>query len=184
MDVVGNWVHRSLFVADNIRILRGMNSKSVDCIATDPPFNSKRAYFAPFGSMSAGQRFDDCWRWDEVTDEWQDLIASDHPKIKELIEAAAVIEGGSIDHSTGKISTGRVKNSIAVGSGAGAPTVESGGSSVAFAPGLNPAPMVTFPAPATSNRTYGFPVYGFPVGYLPRFVDRWNRECFLPYALP
>ena len=108
-----NWKNRTLFVADNIHILRGMNSDSVDCIATDPPYNSKRVYFAPLGSRAAGQRFKDAWRWDEVTDDWQDVLAAGHPKIKELIEAAAVIEGGSIDHRTGKISTGRVKNSIA-----------------------------------------------------------------------
>ena len=90
-----------------------MNSESVDCIATDPPFNSKRAYNAPLGSRTAKQRFDDRWRWDEVTDEWQDVLATDHPAIKELIEAAAVIEGGAVDRRTGKISTGRTKNSIA-----------------------------------------------------------------------
>ena len=109
---MANWPNRTLFVADNIFILRGMNSESVDCIATDPPFNAKRVFNAPLGSRSAEQRFDDRWRWDEVTDEWQDLIASDHPAIKEIIEAAAVIEGGSIDHRTGKIATG-AKNSIA-----------------------------------------------------------------------
>lgn len=108
-----NWNNRTLFVADNIRVLRGMNSESVDCIATDPPFNKKRIFNAPLGSKQAKQRFDDRWRWDEVTDEWQDLIATDHPAIKEIIEAAVVIEGGSIDQRTGKIDTGRVKNSIA-----------------------------------------------------------------------
>lgn len=108
-----NWNNRTLFVADNIRILRGMNSESVDCIATDPPFNKKRIFNAPLGSRQAEQRFDDRWRWDEVTDEWQDLIATDHPAIKEIIEAAVVIEGGSIDQRTGKIDTRRVRNSIA-----------------------------------------------------------------------
>lgn len=67
-----NWNNRTLFVADNIRVLRGMNSESVDCIATDPPFNKKRIFNAPLGSKQAKQRFDDRWRWDEVTDEWQD----------------------------------------------------------------------------------------------------------------
>lgn len=108
-----NWNNRTLFVADNIRVLRGMNSESVDCIATDPPFNKKRIFNAPLGSRQAKQRFDDRWRWDEVTDEWQDLIATDHPAVKEIIEAAVVIEGGSIDQRTGKIDTGRVRNSIA-----------------------------------------------------------------------
>ena len=110
--MTANWRNRTLFVADNIFILRGMDSESVDCIATDPPFNAKRVFNAPLGSRSAAQCFDDRWRWDEVTDEWQDLIATDHPAIKEIIEAAAVIEGGSIDHRTGKIATG-AKNSIA-----------------------------------------------------------------------
>ena len=110
--MTANWQNRTLFVADNIHILRGMNSESVDCIATDPPFNAKRVFNAPLGSKSAKQRFDDRWRWDEVTDEWQDLIATDHPAIKEIIEAAAVIEGGNIDRRTGKIATGS-KNSIA-----------------------------------------------------------------------
>ena len=110
--MTANWQPRTLFVADNIHILRGMNSESVDCIATDPPFNAKRVFNAPLGSRSAAQRFDDRWRWDEVTDEWQDVIATDQPAIKEIIEAAAVIEGGRIDHRTGKIATG-AKNSIA-----------------------------------------------------------------------
>ena len=38
-----------------------------------------------------------------------------------------------------------------VGSRTGAPPVGSGGCSVAFAPGLSPAPVGTFPAPAASN---------------------------------
>ena len=107
-----NWKNKTLFVADNIFILRGMDSESVDCIATDPPFNAKRVFNAPLGSKAADQRFDDRWRWNEVTDEWQDLIAADHPAIKEIIEAAAVIEGGTIDHRAGKITIG-AKNSIA-----------------------------------------------------------------------
>ena len=108
-----NWENRTLFIADNILILRGMDSETVDCIATDPPFNAKRIFNAPLGSRSAKQRFDDRWRWDEVTDEWHDVLAVDHQAIKEIVEAAAVIEGGSVDRHTGQISTGRVTNSIA-----------------------------------------------------------------------
>ena len=58
----------------------------------------------------------------------------------------------------------------AVGSRTGAPTVGSGGSSKAFALGLSPAPLVTFPAPATSNPAYGFPVPGFPGCFAPRVM--------------
>ena len=107
-----NWKNRTLFIHDNLPILRGMNSNSVGLIATDPPFNTKRQFNAPLGSKSAGQKFKDRWRWDEVTDEWHDLIATNYPAIKELIEAAVVIEGGSIS-SRGEIDTGKTKNSIA-----------------------------------------------------------------------
>ena len=57
-----------------------------------------------------------------------------------------------------------------VGSGTGAPTVGSGGWSVAFAPGLSPAPIITFPAPASSNPAYGFPVLGSPAAFVSRFM--------------
>jgi hypothetical protein len=57
-----------------------------------------------------------------------------------------------------------------VGSGIGAPTVGSGGSSKVFAVGLSPAPLVTFPTPASSNPAYGFPVPGFPANFTYRFM--------------
>ncbi|MCY4332345.1 MAG: DNA methyltransferase [Cyanobacteria bacterium MAG CAR1_bin_15] len=102
--------NRTLFIADNLRVLRGMDSETVDLIATDPPFNAKRSFNAPLGSKAATQRFDDRWRWDQVTDEWHDLLATDHPAIKEVIEAAVVIEGGQVTDRG--IETG-VENSIA-----------------------------------------------------------------------
>lgn len=105
--------NRTLFVADNLRVMRGIDSESIDLIATDPPFNTKRQFNAPLGSRAAKQRFDDRWRWDDVTDEWHDVIAADHPAIKELIEAAVVIEGGTVDAKSGAVDTGKVENSIA-----------------------------------------------------------------------
>ena len=38
-----NWANRTLFHHDNLAVLRGMNSESVDLIATDPPFNKSAA---------------------------------------------------------------------------------------------------------------------------------------------
>ena len=45
---------------------------------------------------------------------------------------------------------------LGVESGAGAPTVGSGGIPVAFAPVLSPAPLVAFPAPAPRTRRADF----------------------------
>ena len=47
---VGN---RTLFTYDNLPVMQGMNSESVDLIYLDPPFNSDRNYAAPIGSEAA-----------------------------------------------------------------------------------------------------------------------------------
>ena len=44
---------------DNLEILRGLNSASVDLIYLDPPFNSNQNYAAPVGSAAAGAAFKD-----------------------------------------------------------------------------------------------------------------------------
>ena len=37
-------LNRTLFIGDNLPILRGIDSDSVDLIATDPPFNKGIIY--------------------------------------------------------------------------------------------------------------------------------------------
>ena len=43
-----------MWTGDNLDIMRGMNSESVDLIYLDPPFNSNEDYSAPVGSEAAG----------------------------------------------------------------------------------------------------------------------------------
>ena len=50
---------RDLYISDNLPVLRGLNSDTVDLIYLDPPFNSKKEYRAPIGSEAEGQMFDD-----------------------------------------------------------------------------------------------------------------------------
>ena len=52
---------KTIFTGDNLPIMRGINSKSVDLIYLDPPFNSNANYAAPIGSKSAGAEFKDTW---------------------------------------------------------------------------------------------------------------------------
>lgn len=54
-----NWINRTIWTGDNLDIMRGLNSHSVDLIYLDPPFNSNRAYAAPIGSEAAGAAFKD-----------------------------------------------------------------------------------------------------------------------------
>lgn len=50
---------KTIFTGDNLPIMRGMNSESVDLIYLDPPFNSNVDYAAPIGSQAAGAEFKD-----------------------------------------------------------------------------------------------------------------------------
>ena len=80
--------NRTLFTADNLDVMRGMNSESVDLIYLDPPFNSNATYSAPIGSEAAGAAFKDTWTLDDVDAEWHGLIADEHPALYKVIDAA------------------------------------------------------------------------------------------------
>ena len=47
MTMPANFVDKTIWTGDNLDILRGLNSDSVDLIYLDPPFNSNRDYAAP-----------------------------------------------------------------------------------------------------------------------------------------
>ena len=83
-----NWSNQSIWTGDNLDIMRGMNSASVDLIYLDPPFNSKADYAAPIGSMAAGAAFKDTWTLTEVDVEWINLIEAKHPALHRVLLAA------------------------------------------------------------------------------------------------
>ncbi len=72
----------SLYTHDNLYIMQGMNSESVDLIYLDPPFNSKRNYAAPIDSKAAGTAFKDMWTWQDV----------DEFRLNELVEINGLID--------------------------------------------------------------------------------------------
>ena len=79
---------KTIFTGDNLPIMRGMNSESVDLIYLDPPFNSKANYAAPIGSEAAGAAFKDTWTLSDVDAAWLDLIEAKHPQLNRVIHAA------------------------------------------------------------------------------------------------
>ena len=79
---------KTIFTGDNLPIMRGMNSESVDLIYLDPPFNSKANYAAPIGSEAAGAEFKDTWTLSDVDATWLDLIEAKHPQLNRVIHAA------------------------------------------------------------------------------------------------
>ena len=79
---------KTIFTGDNLPIMRGINSKSVDLIYLDPPFNSNANYAAPIGSEAAGAEFKDTWTLDDVDNAWLDLIEAKYPALNRVIHAA------------------------------------------------------------------------------------------------
>ena len=79
---------KTIFTGDNLPIMRGMNSASVDLIYLDPPFNSNANYAAPIGSEAAGAEFKDTWTLNDVDAAWLDLIEAKHPALNRVIHAA------------------------------------------------------------------------------------------------
>ncbi len=83
----------TLFTGDNLYILNGMDSETVDLIYLDPPFNSKRTYSAPVGSKSAGASFKDMWTWKDVDEAYLERMVNDYPYLVHFIESIEVIHG-------------------------------------------------------------------------------------------
>ena len=80
--------NRTIFSNDNLHILRGLDTESVDLIYLDPPFNSNRNYSAPIGSEAAGAAFKDTWTLSDIDNAWHGEIADREPALYQSINAA------------------------------------------------------------------------------------------------
>ncbi|MDE2844210.1 MAG: site-specific DNA-methyltransferase, partial [Chloroflexota bacterium] len=88
-----NFADKTVWTGDNLDILRGLNSASVDLIYLDPPFNSNRNYAAPLGSAAAGAAFKDTWTLSDLDVAWMGLIADQHPAIYRVLDTAGLFHG-------------------------------------------------------------------------------------------
>ena len=86
--------NRTLYHGDNLTFLRGINTGTMNLIATDPPFNKNKDFYATPDSLARGARFTDRWRWEEdVHPEWVDTIQDDWPGVWQVIEASRIASG-------------------------------------------------------------------------------------------
>ncbi len=85
----------TLYTGDNLYIINGMDSESVDLIYLDPPFNSKRMYSAPIGSKAAGASFKDIWTWKDVDKDFLNSL-NDYPALVENIYSIGEIHSKSM----------------------------------------------------------------------------------------
>ena len=91
-----NWKNRTMWTGDNLDIMRGMNSESVDLIYLDPPFNSNKNFAAPIGSEAAGAAFKDTWTLSDIDEAWHGEIAEKEPPVYAIIDAAGLSHGKSM----------------------------------------------------------------------------------------
>ena len=89
-----NFANRTLYHGDNLNFLRGMNSGTVNLIATDPPFNKSRDFHATPNSLAKGASFQDRWNWkDDIHDDWLDQLQKDEPEVWHVITTAKEVWG-------------------------------------------------------------------------------------------
>lgn len=86
-----NFSSRTVFCHDNLPVLRGIDSHSVDLIYLDPPFNKGRNFHAPIGTTAEGASFHDIWSPDEVKDEWHNQINDRFPELYKYLDAVGDI---------------------------------------------------------------------------------------------
>ncbi len=83
--------NRTIFCGDNIDILKGFNSNSIDLIYLDPPFNKNKKFIAPIGGASSGAEFKDYWRMEDIKDAWLLLLKNKNPDLYYFIEFSKYI---------------------------------------------------------------------------------------------
>ncbi len=91
-----NFKSHTMWTGDNLPVMRGLNSESVDLIYLDPPFNSNRNYAAPIGSEAAGAAFKDTWTLDDVDVAWHGEIAEQNPAVYSVIQSSGEAHGSSV----------------------------------------------------------------------------------------
>ncbi len=85
--------NRTIFCSDNLHILKGIDTETIDLIYLDPPFNKKKEFTAPVKSSAEGASFSDIFRQKDIKEEWIQTIAEDNTALYELLNFARKAEG-------------------------------------------------------------------------------------------
>lgn len=81
-----NVTPRTIFIHDNYKVLRGINSSSIDLIYLDPPFNSKRNYYGASNSDAKGAQFKDIFTKDDIPNEQINELTKQHPALAHFLQ--------------------------------------------------------------------------------------------------
>ena len=93
--IIAGIMKRELWTGDNLPILRGLETESVDLIYLDPPFNSKRIYEGNLDEEMGKQSFKDIWRMSDINKDDLWALKAFAPKVYNLINTLAESHGES-----------------------------------------------------------------------------------------
>ena len=100
-----NAEHQTLFQADCLDVLRGLDDDCVDLIYLDPPFNSNRDWDALPGVDETAQdaSFKDKWDKDDVDHRFMDMVSGKHEGTRSRMNTRVyhVLEAARYAHSPG-----------------------------------------------------------------------------------
>ena len=88
-----NFTSGTVWIGDNLAIMRGINSACIDLIYLDPPFNSNEDYAAPIGSQAAGAAFKDTWTLSDIDVYEHGELAERSPAAYKVIDTARDTHG-------------------------------------------------------------------------------------------
>ena len=85
-----NYKNRTVYHGDGLHFLRSLDSKTIDLVATDPPFNKGKEFKSKAGEFS------DKWSWkDDAQDDWKELIKKHWPDVWDLLMYSKSASGES-----------------------------------------------------------------------------------------
>ena len=86
-----NVENHTLFIGDNLPVLLGINSDSVDLVYLDPPHNSGRALEASRTTAAAGFYYNDIWTAEDLNPDWLADIEYFQPGAFSVIQTARMV---------------------------------------------------------------------------------------------
>ena len=90
--------NRTIFCADNIDVLRGINTETVDLIYLDPPFNKNKIFTSPIGSKAEGASFRDIFRQEDVKKFQLEGLRAHHKSLAAFIASTSKLGNGYNKH--------------------------------------------------------------------------------------
>ncbi len=86
-------LNRTIFIRDNLAVLRCLDDKGVDLIYLAPPFYSNKSYSSPIRSKEAGFYVKNIGYLNDIKEEWWGELSDKHTNLYEIIHGIGSVHG-------------------------------------------------------------------------------------------